>query len=162
MNNIETTIADTTANEARPVSSGFLTPGAYLRILLVGALLGLVLAKSEAASWDRIHKMFRFEEAHMYLIIGVGVVVAMISMRILKTLGARSIGGTPIVHKPKPYHKGVIIGGMIFGAGWAVTGACPGPIYAQIGGGEWYALFTLVGALLGMFAFAFLKPRLPR
>ncbi|MDF1810863.1 MAG: YeeE/YedE thiosulfate transporter family protein [Verrucomicrobiales bacterium] len=149
---------ETTEKESKP---GYLPIGAYIRILLVGAILGLVLAKSEAASWDRVHKMFRFEEAHMYLIIGLGIAVAMISMLILKKLHAVSIGGKPIAYKPKPYHKGVIIGGMIFGAGWAITGACPGPIYAQIGGGEWYALITLAGALLGMYSFALLKPRLP-
>jgi uncharacterized membrane protein YedE/YeeE len=135
--------------------------GLYLRILSVGALLGLVLSKSEAASWDRVHKMFRFEEAHMYLIIGTGIGVAMIAMAILKKLHAPSIGGKPIVYQPKPYHKGIILGGMIFGAGWAITGACPGPIYTQIGGGEWFALITLAGALLGMFGYALLKPRLP-
>ena len=106
--------------------------------------------------------MFRFEEAHMYLIIGVGIGVAMISMLLLKRVGVRSIDHKPIVYQPKPYHKGIIFGGMIFGAGWAITGACPGPIYSQIGGGEMYALFTLLGAILGMFTFAFLKPRLPR
>ncbi len=140
---------------------GFQSLGAYLRILLVGALLGLVLAKSEAATWGRVHKMFRFEEAHMYLIIGVAIAVAMASMWILKKLNASSVGGDPIVYQPKPYHKGVVIGGMIFGAGWAITGACPGPIYAQIGGGEWYAAITLVGALLGTFCFASVRSRLP-
>jgi hypothetical protein len=129
--------------------------------MLMGAFLGLVLAKSEAATWHRVHKMFRFEEAHMYLIIGVGIGVAMVCMWILKKLHASAIGGKPIAYQPKPFHKGVVIGGMIFGAGWAITGACPGPIYAQIGGGEWYALITLAGALLGMFSYAYLKPRLP-
>lgn len=137
------------------------SPWSLLRIMSVGALLGLVLAKSDAASWDRVHKMFRFEEAHMYLIIGTGIGVAIIAMAILKKLHASSIGGKPIVYQPKPYHKGIIIGGMVFGAGWAITGACPGPIYTQIGGGEWYALITLSGALLGMFGYALLKPRLP-
>lgn len=142
--------------------AGFLSVGAYLRIMLVGAFLGLVLSKSEAATWHRVHKMFRFEEAHMYLLIGVGIAVAMVSMLLLKKLHARAIGGKPITYQPKPFQKGVVIGGMIFGAGWAVTGACPGPIYAQIGGGEWYALITLAGALLGMFCFAYLKPKLPQ
>lgn len=141
--------------------SDFLSAGAYLRIAFVGALLGIVLAKSEAANWDRVHKMFRFEEAHMYLIIGVGIAVAMVGMWILKKIHASSIGGKPIAYEAKPLHKGVIIGGMIFGAGWAITGACPGPIYTQIGGGEFYALMTLLGALLGMFSYAFLKGKLP-
>lgn len=150
--------------ETTPIrpKSPLLSAGAYLRILLAGALLGLVLAKSGAASWERIHRMFRFEEAHMYLIILLGIAVAMVCMLILKKRHARSIGGKEIVYQPKPYHKGVIIGGTLFGAGWAITGACPGPIYAQIGGGEWYALYTLAGALLGMFGYAFLSSRLPK
>ena len=82
-------------------------------------------------------------------------------MRVIKHFGLHSFDGKPINYKPKPYHKGVIFGGFLFGAGWAITGACPGPIYAQIGGGEWLALVTLVGAILGMFSFAWLKPKLP-
>ena len=97
----------------------------------------------------------------MYLIISVGIVVAMISMLIIKRFQVKTIEGEPIKYEPKPYHTGVIIGGTLFGAGWAITGACPGPIYAQIGGGEWMALITLAGALLGVFAYAYLKPRLP-
>ena len=97
----------------------------------------------------------------MYLIIGVGVVVAMVSMLIIRSVQAKSIEGKPIKYKPKPFHKGVVIGGTIFGAGWAITGACPGPIYAQVGAGAWMGLFTLIGALIGMFAYAALKPKLP-
>ena len=105
--------------------------------------------------------MFLFNEAHMYLIIGVGVIVAMISMLIIKKVEGKTIEGQPIKYKPKPYQLGVIIGGTLFGAGWAITGACPGPIYAQIGGGEWMALITLAGALVGMYGYAMLKPQLP-
>lgn len=152
-----------TSNEEKSPqhASKFLSIGTYLRILLVGVALGIVLAKSDASSWHRVNKMFRFEEAHMYLIIGTGVVVAMFLMFVLKRCHAKSIGGDEIKYKPKPFHKGVMIGGAIFGAGWAITGACPGPIYTQIGGGEWYALITLGGAMLGMFGFALLKPKLP-
>lgn len=134
---------------------------AYLSVLAIGMSLGIVFVKSEVANWHRINDMFLFKEAHMYLIIGVGVVVAMISMLLIKTFEVKSLDGKPVKYKPKPYHLGVIFGGMIFGAGWAITGACPGPIYAQIGGGEMYALATLAGAMLGMFTFAFMKPRLP-
>ena len=137
------------------------TAGAALRIILVGTYFGIVLAKSEVARWERVHKMFLFEQAQMYLIIGVGIGVAMIAMFLLKKMKARAIDRTPIIYKPKPYHKGIIFGGMIFGAGWAITGACPGPIYTQIGGGEAYAVFTLVGAILGMFSYAYFKPKLP-
>jgi uncharacterized membrane protein YedE/YeeE len=129
--------------------------------LLMGVYFGIVLTKSEVVRWQRIHDMFLFNQAHMYLIIGTGVAVAMIAMQIIKAIHARTIEGEPIVYQPKPFHKGVIIGGTLFGAGWEITGACPGPIYAQIGGGAWMALFTLAGAIIGMFLFANVKSRLP-
>ncbi len=135
--------------------------GAYLRVLVLGVLFGIVLTKSEVVRWQRVHDMFLFKEAHMYLIIGVGVIVAMISMFLIKKFAIATIAGDFVKYKPKPFQFGIIFGGMLFGAGWAITGACPGPIYAQIGGGELFALFTLTGALLGMFSYAFLKPRLP-
>jgi uncharacterized membrane protein YedE/YeeE len=133
----------------------------HVMVLLMGVYLGILFTKSEVAHWQRIHDMFLFREAHMYLIIATAIVVAMISMLLIKRFSVKSIEGTPIKYEPKPYHTGVIIGGMLFGAGWAITGACPGPIYAQIGGGEWMALFTFVGAILGMFSYAAMKPRLP-
>lgn len=134
---------------------------AYVNVLLVGAYLGILFVKSEVARWDRVNKMFLFEEAHMYLIIGVAIAVAMVSMLVIKRLELKSIDGKPIKYTPKQFHTGVVIGGMLFGAGWAITGACPGPIYAQIGAGEWMALLTLIGAMIGMFSYAALKPKLP-
>ena len=142
-----------------PQSSTSVT--SHVMVLLMGMYLGVLFTKSEVAQWQRIHDMFLFREAHMYLIIATAIVVAMISMLLIKRFSVKSIEGTPIKYQPKPYHTGVIIGGMLFGAGWAITGACPGPIYAQIGGGQWMALCTLVGAILGMFSYAALKPRLP-
>jgi uncharacterized protein len=132
-----------------------------LRVLAVGVYFGIVLAKSEVARWQRVHDMFLFKEAFMYLIITTGIVVAMVCMQVIKRAGIRDISGSPIQYKPKPYHLGVILGGMIFGAGWAITGACPGPIYVQIGAGEWLAIVTLLGALTGMYGYAVLKPKLP-
>ena len=133
----------------------------WLMSLLVGTGFGIVLTKSEVVRWQRVHDMFLFKEPHMYLIIGTGVAVAMVSMLILKAIHARTITGEPVVYPPKPYHRGVIWGGMLFGAGWAITGACPGPIYAQIGAGAWMAWFTLAGALVGTYLYAMLKPKLP-
>lgn len=130
-------------------------------VLAIGIYLGILFTKSEVARWNRVHDMFLFREAHMYLIITVAIVVAMVSMLAIKRFHITTIEGQSIKYTPKPYHIGVIIGGMMFGAGWAITGACPGPIYAQIGGGEPMALITLVGAMLGMFSYAALKPRLP-
>ncbi len=134
---------------------------AYVRILIIGCLFGIVLTKSEVVRWQRVHDMFLFKEAHMYLIIGTGILVAMISMQLIRRYNIKTVAGQPIKYTPKPFHTGVIVGGMIFGAGWAITGACPGPIYAQIGGGEVFALLTFLGAFLGMYAYAYLRPKLP-
>ena len=129
--------------------------------LLMGIYFGIVLTKSEVVRWERIHKMFLFEEPNLYLIIGIGIVVAMVSMKALRAFGFKSIQGKSLDYQPKPFHKGIIAGGVLFGAGWAITGACPGPIYAQIGGGAWLALSTLAGALVGTFLYANLKPNFP-
>ncbi|MFT7629973.1 MAG: putative membrane protein YedE/YeeE [Mariniblastus sp.] len=144
-----------------PVAKSGISGLALTMSLVMGVYFGIVLTKSEVVRWQRVHDMFLFKEAHMYLIIGVGVVVAMISMLMIRKMNAKTIEGVPIKYKPKPFQKGVIIGGTLFGAGWAITGACPGPIYAQIGGGAWMALFTLAGAMVGMYGYAILKPRLP-
>ena len=146
-------------NEAKPAAD--ISSLALVMSLLMGTYFGIVLTKSEVVRWQRVHDMFLFNEPHMYLIIGVGVVVAMISMLIIKSLQAKTIEGQPIVYKPKPFHKGVVIGGTLFGAGWAITGACPGPIYAQVGAGAWLALITLAGAMIGMYLYAILRSKLP-
>lgn len=152
---------DAITSTSDPQSQKGVSPLTLFLSLVMGTYFGIVLTKSEVVRWQRVHDMFLFNEAHMYLIIGVGVAVAMISMLIIKSVKAKSIEGKPIVYRPKPFHKGVIIGGTLFGAGWAIAGACPGPIYAQVGAGAWLALFTLAGALLGMFIFAAVKPLLP-
>lgn len=130
-------------------------------VLIIGMFFGIVLVKSEVISWFRIQKMFRFEELHMYLVIGSAVVVAAISLLIMKRFEVKTVGGQEITIREKPFQKGIVIGGVIFGMGWAVTGACPGPIYAQIGSGEYISIVTFIGALGGMFLYAFLRPRLP-
>jgi uncharacterized membrane protein YedE/YeeE len=150
------------ADETRSVTKGKHSPVfTYASVLVIGMYLGILFIKSEVASWQRIHDMFLFKEAYMYLIISLAICVAMLSMVLIKRFSIRSVDGKQIKYEPKPFHAGVIVGGMLFGAGWAITGACPGPIYAQIGAGEWLASFTLLGAMLGMFSYAALKPRLP-
>lgn len=129
--------------------------------LLVGAFFGIVLVKSEVVSWFRIQKMFRFEEAHMYLVIASAVVVGAIAVYLIKQFQVKTLAHQPVRVEPKPFQKGVIIGGIIFGMGWAITGACPGPIYAQIGSGEYAALITFSAAFAGMYLYAWLQPRLP-
>lgn len=134
---------------------------AHFRVLLVGIFFGIVLVKSEVVRWQRVHDMFLFREPLMYLIIATGIVVAGIAMALIRRTGLRTVTGEPVRYQPKPFHQGIVWGGILFGAGWAITGACPGPIYAQIGAGAWMALVTLAGAVAGMYAYAFLKPRLP-
>jgi uncharacterized membrane protein YedE/YeeE len=129
--------------------------------LLIGVWFGIVLTKSEVARWQRIHDMFLFREAYMYLVMASAIAVAAVSMLVIRRRHVRTIEGKEICYRPKPFHPGVVIGGIVFGAGWAITGSCPGPVYAQIGGGELMALCTLGGALAGMFAYAWLQPRLP-
>jgi uncharacterized membrane protein YedE/YeeE len=133
----------------------------YLRVLLIGIYFGIVLVKSEVVRWERVHQMFMLQEAYMYLIITTSIIVGGISMFLIKRFEVKSVEGKPIEYKPKPYHTGVIIGGTLFGMGWAITGSCPGPLYAQIGAGEWITLFTFVGAFAGMYLYAIWRPSLP-
>lgn len=159
-----TTITDSEKTIEQPAATGNQEGVSGLTLfmsLLMGTYFGIVLTKSEVVRWQRVHDMFLFNEPHMYLIIGVGVGVAMVSMLIIKRMSAKTIEGKPIIYKPKPFHKGVVIGGTIFGAGWAIAGACPGPIYAQVGAGAWMGFLTLAGAMVGMFAFAAFKSKLP-
>lgn len=129
--------------------------------LLLGMGFGIVLVKSEVISWFRIQAMFRFQEAHMYLIIGSSVVVGAISLLIIKQFEMKTVAGEEISIREKPFNKGVVYGGILFGMGWAITGACPGPIYAQIGSGAYMALVTFFAALTGAYLYAFFQPRLP-
>ena len=130
-------------------------------VLLIGTFFGIVLVKSEVVSWFRIQKMFLFEEAHMYLIIASAVAVGAVAVYIIKRFQLKTVFNEDVTIKAKPYQKGVVIGGVLFGIGWAITGACPGPIYAQIGSGEYIALITFGAALIGMYLYAFLQPKLP-
>lgn len=133
----------------------------YLRYLLLGAYFGIVLTKSEVVTWHKIRAMFYFREPDLYLIIGSAVIVGAFWVRLIRRKKPRTPFGETVEILPTPMHKGVFYGGFLFGLGWFVTGTCPGPVYAQLGGGEFFALFTLAGALIGAYAFAWLKPRLP-
>lgn len=132
-----------------------------LLTLLVGIYFGIVLVKSQVVSWFRIHEMFRFESAYMYLVITSAIVVGAISLILIRRLAVHTIDGAEVVIDRKPFHSGVVIGGTLFGMGWAITGACPGPIYAQMGSGTLMAIVTFLGALGGMYLYAFFQPRLP-
>ncbi len=126
-----------------------------------GILFGIILTKSEVISWFRIQNMFRFEEPYMYLIIGSAVVIGAISVWLLKSAAITSIDGQALDFSGKTYHRGFIWGGLIFGIGWAITGACPGPIFAQVASGAYPAIFTLIGALMGAYMYHVFKSKLP-
>jgi uncharacterized membrane protein YedE/YeeE len=132
-----------------------------LRYVLLGAFFGFVLTKSEVVTWHKIRAMFHFREPDLYLIIGSAVVVGALLVALVKRLNPRTPYGEAIVVERAPMHKGVFFGGFLFGVGWYITGTCPGPIYAQLGGGEFFAVFTLLGALLGAYSFARFQSKLP-
>jgi uncharacterized membrane protein YedE/YeeE len=132
-----------------------------IKFLLVGTLFGLVLTKTEAVSWFRIQEMFRFQSFHMYGIIGSAVVVGAISIYLIKNLKLKSMGGEEIVIPNKQFNKGQIIGGTIFGMGWALAGACPGPLYALLGAGYSTIIVAILSALLGTWVYSYLRPKLP-
>ncbi|NJW51507.1 DUF6691 family protein [Salinimicrobium oceani] len=133
-----------------------------LSYLTIGIFFGIVMFKSEAASWFRIYEMFQFDSFHMYGIIGSALVIGIIGIQLIKRYELRSFSGEPIKISPK--EKGVkkyLFGGVIFGLGWALAGACPGPIYTLIGAGYVSILVVLAGALLGAFLYGLLKNKLP-
>lgn len=132
--------------------------------LLIGIVFGIVLVKSEAVSWYRIQEMFRFQAFHMYGIIGAAVAVAAISVQIIKRFNVKTIGGESIHIPPKDW-SGVGVrywlGGIIFGLGWALLGACPGPMFALLGTGITVMIVALLSAMAGTWAYAYLRPKLP-
>ncbi len=133
--------------------------------LLIGIFFGVVLVKSEVVSWFRIQEMFRFQSFFMYGVIGTAVATAGVAILMLKILGLRSLTGEAIHLAPKRWEPGARhrywIGGTIFGLGWGLAGACPGPIYALIGSGTLGAIVVLLSALVGARTYAALADKLP-
>jgi len=138
-----------------------------LAYLLIGAYLGLIFVQSEVVSWFRIQEMFRFQSFHMYGIIGSAVLVGVVSVQIIKRLNPRTLTGERVQLSPKEWGDSRIpaarywIGGTLFGMGWALLGACPGPIFALLGSGITVMVVALVAALAGTWAYAALRPYLP-
>ncbi len=132
-----------------------------IKYAFVGMLFGILLVKTEVISWFRIQEMFRFQSFHMYGVIGSAVIVGAISVWIIKKYNVKTIYGEKIVLHNKVFTKGNIYGGLIFGFGWAITGACPGPIFAQIGTGVSVIIITLFSALAGTWVYGFFKEKLP-
>jgi len=133
-----------------------------IKYLFVGLLFGIILVKSEVISWFRIQEMFRLQAFHMYGIIGSAILVAMISVLLIKQFKIKTINNEPVIIPDKKFTWGNIYGGLIFGLGWAITGACPGPLFAQIGSGFIVTIFTLLSAIAGTWVYGLLKEKLPR
>jgi hypothetical protein len=134
----------------------------FLKYIIVGFIFGIVLTKSEAVSWYRIYEMFHFQSFHMFGIIGVAVITGIIGIQIIKRFNVKDSIGIPITIADK--ESGSVrywIGGIFFGLGWALVGACPGPIFILLGAGILPVIFILMGALLGTFLYGIIKDKLP-
>jgi len=132
-----------------------------LKYLFLGALFGIVLVKSQVVSWFRIQEMFRLQAFHMYGTIGSAILVGMISILLIKRFHLKTIDKRSIVIPDKKFHWGNVWGGLIFGFGWAITGACPGPLFAQIGSGFLVVAVTLLSAIGGTWVYGLLREKLP-
>lgn len=135
----------------------------YIKYMFLGTGFGFILMKSEVVSWFRIQEMFRFDSFHMYGIIGLAVLVGMISIQIIKRWNVKDLNGEPITISPKDPSqvKRYMIGGSIFGLGWALLGACPGPMFTLLGSGLTIMLVPIAAALAGTWSYGALRDRLP-
>jgi uncharacterized membrane protein YedE/YeeE len=131
------------------------------KYLLVGIAFGIVLVKAEVISWYRIQEMFRFQSFHMYGVIGSAVIVGVISVWLIKKFKVKTVYGEAIEFHTKKFNKGNIYGALMFGVGWALTGACPGPLFAQIGTGALVIVITLLSAIGGTWVYGLLREKLP-
>jgi hypothetical protein len=132
-----------------------------LKYLVVGILFGIVFVKAEIISWFRIQEMFRLQSFHMYGVIGSAVVVGVVSVFLIKKFNIKTIYGEQVHFDNTPFNKGQIYGGLLFGFGWAITGACPGPLFAQIGTGATVTVVTLLSAIAGTWVYGLLRNKLP-
>ena len=133
----------------------------YLRYAIAGMAFGVILIKSEVVSWFRIQEMFHLQSFHMYGVIGSAIIVAAISVWLIKRFNIKTLSGEKIEFHRKPFSKGQIFGGLLFGLGWAITGACPGPLFAQIGSGATVIAVTLLSAIAGTWVYGYFREKLP-
>lgn len=134
----------------------------FIKFLLLGIVFGIVMTKSEAVSWFRIQEMFRFQAFHMYGIIGTAVTLGVSGVALIKKFNMRDYHGNPIVFSPKD--KSIyryLLGGSIFGLGWALSGACPGPMVVNVGYGYWAMAVVFFFALVGTYLYDIIKNKLP-
>lgn len=134
----------------------------YFAVMLLGILFGMILTNGEVISWFRIQEMFRFDSFHMYGVIGSAIIVGALSMILLRKLGVRSVKGEQILIEKKELGKGTVIGGVLFGIGWALTGACPGPLYALAGSGDPAYMAALLFAVGGALVYGLIRDKLPQ
>lgn len=132
-----------------------------IKYLILGVIFGIVFTKAEVISWFRIQEMFRLQSFHMYGVIGSAIAVGMLSIFIIKRFNIKTIHGEKIEFHDKKFNKGQIYGGLIFGFGWAITGACPGPLFAQIGTGATVIIVTLLSAIAGTWIYGKFRDKLP-
>ncbi len=131
------------------------------KYVIAGTLFGIILVKAEVISWFRIQEMFRFQSFHMYGVIGSAVMVGALSLWLIKKFKVKTIYKEPIVFVNKEYNKGQIYGGLLFGFGWAITGACPGPLFAQVGTGATVVIMALLSAIAGTWVYGYFREKLP-
>ncbi|MEO5684093.1 MAG: DUF6691 family protein [Chitinophagaceae bacterium] len=160
--------AQNTDFEVRSLDAGSINESALVhpwwyntKYAAAGVGFGILLVKAEVVSWFRIQEMFRLQSFHMYGIIGSAVVTGIISIWLIKKFDIKTIHGEQILLLPKKFNKGQIYGGLIFGFGWALTGACPGPLFAQIGAGATVIIITLLSAVAGTWVYGYLREKLP-
>ena len=134
----------------------------FLKYIIVGFVFGIVLTKSEAVSWYRIYEMFHFQSFHMYGIIGTALFTGVIGLQLIKRYKIKDYSGLPIniIEKERGFWR-YIIGGSLFGLGWALVGSCPGPIFILLGTGTYAIAVVLIGALLGTYIYGLVKDKLP-
>jgi uncharacterized membrane protein YedE/YeeE len=132
-----------------------------LKYVFIGVFFGVVFVKAEIVSWFRIQEMFRLSSFHMYGVIGTAVIVAAISTFLIKKFNIKTIQGEQVVFTERPFNKGNILGGLCFGLGWALTGACPGPMYGLIGSGFLVFIVALLSAVGGTYLYGVLQNKLP-
>jgi uncharacterized membrane protein YedE/YeeE len=137
------------------------SPLELLMYLIIGVGFGIIFIKAEIVSWFRIQEMFRLQSFFMYGVIGSAIVVGALSIQVIKWFNIKTIKGEKIIITDKEFRKGQIIGGFIFGLGWALTGACPGPLFAQIGSGFTVILVTLISAVAGTWVYGRFSHKLP-
>ena len=165
---MQTTVKTNTDFEVRSldamcVNESALTHKWYhnIKYLIVGLAFGIVFVKAEIISWFRIQEMFRLQSFHMYGVIGSAVAVGMISVWLIKKFGIKTMYGEKIEFHKRTFNKGQVYGGLLFGLGWAITGACPGPLFAQIGTGATVVAVTLLSAVAGTWVYGYFREKLP-